>query len=560
MLEDTSTPKKGTILNITKSNKPSKKGNKTKGTRKHDEMEDGGEVDDIGNQEALAVTYIQGKEWVRAYYYLKSRANGTPCGHFLRLYARFMSGERTRLEDKDEADPDAPNGRREQDLANAVQVPKETRLRRNPLVIEILDELQILEKKGSLDSFGHYLYGVLLLTEEKHEQAQGWLLKSVNAFPYNWSAWLALVSSMRQAEELDMVYACLPQEDFMSKCFYVQASIELQPESDLASLYLEEIADIFPESIFVSRSKAFLADRSSRYEVALTLFSDLHRIDQYRLDDMHVYAEMLYAHAMDTELAHLADHAYKVEPYRFETCAILGHYHHYRNEQADAVDWFLRAVQMDKENSVLWCMMGIAYLELDNATSALNALNMSTHINPRNAKAWSVLAQVYHALRLPSFSRDYYQRCLSLTPKDGDMWSNYAQCLYDLNLPQEAIAAYKQALECKSSNKMDVARSLAFLYDQLPNGTAKAIKYHELAIEHGPIGEDTPSGHVYDSLVVLAKYATEQGDTRKARECLTMAFEISRGSQRQTVQDLLNDLPPDDPGSDGLEDDPILGM
>lgn len=151
------------------------------------------------------------------------------------------------------------------------------------------------------------------------------------------------------------------------------------------------------------------------YDDALDCLSEIHSMDPGRMEDMDFYAQLMYAHGMDTELAHLADHAYMVEPYRYETCAILGYYHYYRNEQEDAVAWFLRAVQMDRENSEVWCMLGIAYLELDSPTSSLNALKISTQLNPRNARAWSTMAQVYHTLRLPSFSRDYYQKCLSIT-------------------------------------------------------------------------------------------------------------------------------------------------
>lgn len=53
-------------------------------------------------------------------------------------------------------------------------------------------------------------------------------------------------------------------------------------------------------------------------------------------------------------------------------------------------------------------------------------------------------------------------------------------------MPMEAIAANKRALECDGMDKMEVARSIATIYSEIPDGSEKSAYYHELAIEHGP--------------------------------------------------------------------------
>jgi anaphase-promoting complex subunit 8 len=55
-------------------------------------------------------------------------------------------------------------------------------------------ELSSLHRNRSIDSFGLYLYGIILRDKGCGPQALSVLVESVNSYPWNWSAWTELLS------------------------------------------------------------------------------------------------------------------------------------------------------------------------------------------------------------------------------------------------------------------------------------------------------------------------------------------------------------------------------
>lgn len=62
----------------------------------------------------------------------------------------------------------------------------------NSELIALEQELLSLYQTGTLDAFGSYLYGMVLHERERNAEARTVLSASVNAYPWNWSAWLEL--------------------------------------------------------------------------------------------------------------------------------------------------------------------------------------------------------------------------------------------------------------------------------------------------------------------------------------------------------------------------------
>ena len=73
----------------------------------------------------------------------------------------------------------------------------------NKSIDVILKELQIMENVSALtDASLLYLYGIILVRKEQRDLALKYLIQSVNAFPYNWSAWLELSKCIPSLESV----------------------------------------------------------------------------------------------------------------------------------------------------------------------------------------------------------------------------------------------------------------------------------------------------------------------------------------------------------------------
>jgi anaphase-promoting complex subunit 8 len=66
--------------------------------------------------------------------------------------------------------------------------------------LKIQKQLESFYQKGELDSFNLYLYAVVLKELNLKDASKALLIKSLNQFPYNWSAWVELCLICKQSD------------------------------------------------------------------------------------------------------------------------------------------------------------------------------------------------------------------------------------------------------------------------------------------------------------------------------------------------------------------------
>ncbi|KAI4159633.1 MAG: hypothetical protein LQ342_006471 [Letrouitia transgressa] len=101
---------------------------------------------------------------------------------FLALYAKYLAGEKRKDEDSE-----------------MILGPADTGSVMNKELVSIGRSLEgwfaeraFDGKEGENQGWLEYLYGLVLAKGKSEEDAKQWLLRSVQLFPYNWSAWLEL--------------------------------------------------------------------------------------------------------------------------------------------------------------------------------------------------------------------------------------------------------------------------------------------------------------------------------------------------------------------------------
>ena len=98
---------------------------------------------------------------------------------FLALYARYMAGEKRRIEDTEMVLGPLDNGAVTNKELVGIAASLEWWFNNN-------------KKQSSSGGWLEYLYGIILVQNKNEEDAKRWLIRSVNVFPYNWGAWTQL--------------------------------------------------------------------------------------------------------------------------------------------------------------------------------------------------------------------------------------------------------------------------------------------------------------------------------------------------------------------------------
>lgn len=142
-------------------------------------------------------------------------------------------------------------------------------------------------------------------------------------------------------------------------------------------------------------------------------------------------------------LAHLCS---SVDKFRPETCVVIGNYYSLLSQHEKAVNYFRRALTLDRSCLSAWTLMGHEYVELKNTHAAIESYRRAVDVNRRDYRAWYGLGQTYEVLEMHAYALWYYKRAAGLRPWDGKMWCAVGSCLQKMERFGEGVKALKRAL------------------------------------------------------------------------------------------------------------------
>lgn len=437
---------------------------------------------------------------------------------FLALYARYIAGEK-RKEEESEMILGATDG---PVTANKELVSLSAVLEDYFRQHDALDE----EQRYS-DGFLEYLYGIILLKGRNTNLAKQWLLRSVNIFEWNWSAWQEVAGLTGSMEELATICQQL-SPSMPAFLFQIYCSQELYQFSDVLHDKISQMTKFFPTSAFLQTQRALIHYHAKDFDSAASVFSSIVQANPYRLDSLDIYSNILYVmENARPRLSYLATLSSAVDRFRPETCCIIGNHYSKASEHEKAVIYFRRALTLDRTFLSAWTLMGHEYIELKNTQAAIESYRRAVDANAKDYRAWHGLGLGYEFLELNSYALYYYQRAAALQPWDPKMWSAVAASYEKAGRGEHAIRAYKRALSASSAAEggrgvgssfgsgssgsggdvdplaacvggrldPDVLHQIATLYEGLGD-VEEAAAYMELCLaqEEGPDEEDLPPG------------------------------------------------------------------
>lgn len=465
----------------------------------------------------LAKSYFDMREYRRAAHFLKGIPGKKP--FFLRCYATYLAGEKRKEEEIIELA--GPLGR-----SDAL----------NPELAGLEQELGRLFQKRTLDSFSTYLYGVVLHELDRKVEARVALCLSVNAYPWNWSAWQELQALCTDFE----ILASLDLHDHWMREFFVASLyLDLQRNGEGLAHY-QSLHAIFPNSDNILSQIATAHYNLREFDEAEGLFEELLRTDPYRIEGMDTYSNILYVKECFAALSHLAHKAVLTDKYRPETCCIIGNYYSLKAQHEKAVLYFKRALKLNRKYLSAWTLMGHEYVEMKNTPAAIDAYRRAVDINPRDYRAWYGLGQTYEILAMPYYALYYYRRATQLRPHDARMWCAMGQCYENeqLQMNDSAIRCYRRAVS--NNDREGIAlHKLAKLHNQLGQ-TEQAAYYYKKNLERMET-DQTEGSDIVDALLFLAQHCRNQNLLTEAEQYCTRLLDYG-GPAKEDAKALLRDI------------------
>ncbi|KAJ7269324.1 hypothetical protein B0H12DRAFT_1229476 [Mycena haematopus] len=422
---------------------------------------------------------------------------------FLRIYCRYIISEKKAIRDWH-----ADDGRRHQPPTPA-----------NPLLTELYQSVEHVVEPWLL-----FLKALFLFRLARTDEAIDCVLLSITALPWNWSAWQLLGDCIHDPTSLSthLQKIMLPPSHPLVQIFMVRMMNELysttHTELEMCDTLLGPA--FFPQSLYIMSLRANVLYNMHLYVQAEQQFDKILAIDPYRIDDLDILANILYAVENKEKLAALAQFFLVLNKDRPEVCYFLGCHYSLRLEHEKSVKYFRRATELDRTCSAPWTLMGIEYLEMTNPQAAVESFRRAVDVNPKDYRAWSGLGKSYGVMGMHSYALYYHSRALQLRPEEAECWEDQAHAFEAAGRLEDAIAYFKRALEADAPHPMTVFLRLAQLLITT-NDQAGAANYAQAAVAQGE-AHAHPVEYYAKALVAVAEYQVRQpgGDWARAREYL----------------------------------------
>ncbi|KAJ7022056.1 hypothetical protein C8F04DRAFT_1049335 [Mycena alexandri] len=449
----------------------------------------------------LARKAVDEKQHARAEHLLRDARSDKAV--FLRTYCRYIISEKKALRDWHALD-----GSRHQPPTPV-----------NPLLTELYQSVEFVAEPWLM-----FLKALFLFRLARYNEAIDCVLLSIIALPWNWSAWTLLgecihdPKSLTSTVEQIMLAASHPLHQMfmihMMNSLHTTSAAELEMADRLLSPLF------FPRSLWLMGMRANVLFHLHAYPQAEDQFDTIMATDPYRIDDLDVLANILYAVENKEKLSALAQFFLVLNKDRPEVCYLLGCHYSLRVEHEKSVKFFRRATELDRTCFAAWTLMGIEYLEMTNAQAAVESFRRAVDVNPKDYRAWSGLGKAYGIMGMNSYALHYHSRALKLRPEEAECWEDQAHAFEVAGRFEESIACFKRSLEANAPHPMTVYLRLAQLLVTVGD-PAGAADYAQAAVAQGE-GHAHPVEYYAKALVAVAEYQLRLpgGDWGRARDYL----------------------------------------
>ncbi|KAI7905498.1 anaphase promoting complex subunit 8 [Cokeromyces recurvatus] len=428
--------------------------------------------------------------------------------YFLRLYARYLSGEKHKEE-------------LTQDILNS----KEDNTAENPELNSIYEELSEDYEKDNLDAFTLYLYGIVLKRRKSSLKAATVLLKSIQAYEFNWSAWMELASLIENRKMFIDIQNLLNRNfrgSIMKNLFFTKLCIDLYQPIELFRTFMSPLHRYFPNSAYILSQCAILFYDNMEYNESLYFFEELRRLHPSRLEDMDIYSNLLHLRMAKDKLCILALECDRIDKYTPEACCVKANYYNLKGEIPESIEYFKRALKLNRSYLLAWILLGHDYIELKDTSVAIECYRRAISIDNRDYRAWYGLGQAFEVRKLPNEAVYYYQKATDFRPTDARMWKVLATCYGALGRGNDVEYCNRKAIICEDEVDSTATIQLGRIFQEMGKIHVAIPYYHKIWEQSNKLSNITDE--LAEISICLAKFAVNESNFSEAKKYANTAL------------------------------------
>ncbi|GLI65921.1 hypothetical protein VaNZ11_009574 [Volvox africanus] len=193
---------------------------------------------------------------------------------------------------------------------------------------------------------------------------------------------------------------------------------------------------------------------SMNYSKAAQHFETARQLDRTRVEGMEIYSTVLWHTKREYELSHLAQECVATDRLAPQTWCVLGNLFSSQKEHEAAIEFFLRAVQVDPTFTYAYTLAGHEYFANEDYDKAAACYRSALKLDPRHYKAMYGLGQIAYRQEKYAEALQNFRLAASINKR-----SSVLQCYVGMSaakLGQSALALekLKEAIDLDDANPL----------------------------------------------------------------------------------------------------------
>uniref|UniRef100_A0A8C2UCK5 Cell division cycle protein 27 homolog n=1 Tax=Coturnix japonica TaxID=93934 RepID=A0A8C2UCK5_COTJA len=157
----------------------------------------------------------------------------------------------------------------------------------------------------------------------------------------------------------------------------------------------------------------------AEYMQAERIFSEVRRIENYRVEGMEIYSTTLWHLQKDVALSVLSKDLTDMDKNSPEAWCAAGNCFSLQREHDIAIKFFQRAIQVDPNYAYAYTLLGHEFVLTEELDKALACFRNAIRVNSRHYNAWYGLGMIYYKQEKFSLAEMHFQKALDINPQSS---------------------------------------------------------------------------------------------------------------------------------------------
>lgn len=200
----------------------------------------------------------------------------------------------------------------------------------------------------------------------------------------------------------------------------------------------------------VGRAHFELAD----YMQAERLFSEVRRMESYRVEGMEIYSTTLWHLQKDVALSALSKDLTDMDKNCPEAWCVAGNCFSLQREHDIAIKFFQRAIQVEPAFAYAYTLLGHEFVLTEELDKALACFRNAIRVNKRHYNAWYGLGMIFYKQEKFNLAEIHFKKALSINPQSSVLLCHIGVVQHALKKSDNALETLNRALGIDPKNPL----------------------------------------------------------------------------------------------------------